>query len=91
MKDYSADRIRNIALIGHGGSGKTSLTAALLFDTGATSRLTRVDKGNTVTDFEPEEVERKISISSAMAFVEWKDHKVNIVDTPGYSNFLWDT
>jgi elongation factor G len=91
MKDYSADRIRNIALIGHGGSGKTSLTAALLFDTGATGRLTRVDKGNTVTDFEPEEVERKISISSAMAFVEWKDHKVNIVDTPGYSNFLWDT
>ena len=91
MKDYSTDRIRNIALIGHGGSGKTSLAAALLFDTGATSRLTRVDKGNTVTDFEPEEVERKISISSAMAFVEWKDHKVNIIDTPGYSNFLWDT
>jgi len=91
MKDYSGDRIRNIAFIGHGGSGKTSLTAALLFDTGATGRLTRVDKGNTVTDFEPEEVERKISISSAMAFVEWKDHKVNIVDTPGYSNFLWDT
>ncbi|MCX6562679.1 MAG: elongation factor G [Candidatus Aminicenantes bacterium] len=91
MKDYSGDRIRNIALIGHGGSGKTSLTAALLFDTGATGRLTRVDKGNTVTDFEPEEVERKISISSAMAFVEWKDHKVNIIDTPGYSNFLWDT
>ena len=91
MKDFSADRIRNVAFIGHGGSGKTSLTAALLYDTGATSRLTRVDKGNTVTDFEPEEVERKISISSAMSFVEWKDHKVNIVDTPGYSNFLWDT
>ena len=91
MKDYAAERIRNIALVGHGGSGKTSLTAALLFDTGVTSRLTRVDKGNTVTDFEPEEIERKISISSAMAFVEWKDHKINIVDTPGYSNFLWDT
>jgi len=91
MKDYAAERIRNIAFVGHGGSGKTSLTAALLFDTGVTSRLTRVDKGNTVTDFEPEEIERKISISSAMAFVEWKGHKVNIVDTPGYSNFLWDT
>jgi elongation factor G len=91
MKDYTADKIRNIAFIGHGGAGKTSLTAALLFAAGATGRLTKVDKGNTVTDFEPEEIDRKISISSAMCFVEWKDHKINIVDTPGYSNFLWDT
>ena len=91
MKDYSADRIRNIALIGHGSSGKTSLTSAFLFDSGATSRLTKVDKGNTVTDYEPEEIDRKISINSAICFVEWKDHKVNFVDTPGYSNFLWDT
>jgi elongation factor G len=91
MKDYAAEKIRNIALVGHGGSGKTSLAAAILFDGGATSRLTKVDKGNTVTDFEPEEIERKISISSAVCFVEWKDHKINIVDTPGYSNFLWDT
>ncbi len=90
MKDYTADKIRNIAFIGHGGAGKTSLTAALLFTAGATGRLTKVDKGNTVTDFEPEEIDRKISISSAMCFVEWKDHKINIVDTPGYSNFLWD-
>jgi elongation factor G len=91
MRDYPADKIRNIALIGHGGSGKTSLSAAFLFDTGATTRLTKVDKGNTVTDFEPEEIERKISISSALCFVEWNDHKINIIDTPGYSNFLWDT
>jgi elongation factor G len=91
MKDYAADKIRNIALIGHGGSGKTSLTAAILFDGGATGRLTKVDKGNTVTDFEPEEIERKISISSAVCFVEWNSHKINIIDTPGYSNFLWDT
>jgi len=91
MKDYAADKIRNIALIGHGGSGKTSLAAAILFDGGATSRLTKVDKGNTVTDFEPEEIERKISIGSAVCFVEWKDHKINLIDTPGYSNFLWDT
>jgi len=90
MKDYTADKIRNIAFIGHGGAGKTSLTAAVLFAAGATGRLTKVDKGNTVTDFEPEEIDRKISISSAMCFVEWKDHKINIVDTPGYSNFLWD-
>ena len=83
MKDFAADKIRNIALIGHGSSGKTSLAAAVLFDAGVTSRLTKVDKGNTVTDFEPEEIERKISISSAVCFVEWKDHKINIVDTPG--------
>jgi elongation factor G len=91
MKDYAADKIRNIALIGHGSSGKTSLAAAFLFDAEATTRLTKVDKGNTVTDYEPEEIDRKISISSALCFVEWKDHKINIVDTPGYSNFLWDT
>jgi elongation factor G len=91
MKDYSADMIRNIALVGHGSSGKTSLTAAVLFDTGVTSRLTKVDKGNTVTDYDPEEVERKISINATPCFCEWADHKINIIDTPGYSNFLWDT
>jgi len=91
MKDYTVDRIRNVALVGHGSSGKTSLTSAFLFDAGATTRLTKVDKGNTVTDFEPEEVDRQISINSAVCFCEWKDHKINIVDTPGFSNFLWDT
>ncbi|MDD8026139.1 MAG: elongation factor G [Acidobacteriota bacterium] len=91
MKDFAADKIRNIALIGHGSCGKTTLAAAALFDAGVTSRLTKVDKGNTVTDFEPEEIERKISISSAACFVEWKDGKINLIDTPGYSNFLWDT
>jgi elongation factor G len=91
MKDYAADKIRNIALTGHGSCGKTTLASAALFDAGVTSRLTKVDKGNTVTDFEPEEIERKISISSAACFVEWKDAKINLIDTPGYSNFLWDT
>jgi len=91
MKDYAVDKIRNIALVGHGSSGKTTLAAAFLFDTGATGRLTKVDKGNTVTDYDPDEIERKISINAAVCFCEWKDHKVNIVDTPGYSNFLWDT
>ena len=91
MKDYTIDKIRNIALIGHGSSGKTTLAAAFLFDTGATSRLTKVDKGNTVTDYDPDEIERKISINATPCFCEWKDHKVNVVDTPGYSNFLWDT
>jgi elongation factor G len=91
MKDYTPDKIRNVALIGHGASGKTSLASAVLFDGGATGRLTKVDKGNTVTDFEPEEIDRKISISSALCFVEWNGHKINLLDTPGYSNFLWDT
>ncbi len=91
MKDYTPDKIRNVALVGHGSSGKTSLTSAVLFDFGATSRLTKVDKGNTVTDYEPEEIERKISINSAVCLVEADDHKINLVDTPGYSNFLWDT
>lgn len=91
MKDYALDKIRNVALVGHGSSGKTSLASALLFDTGATTRLTKVDKGNTITDYDPDEIERKISINSAACFCEWKDHKINIIDTPGYSNFLWDT
>ncbi|OGD19945.1 MAG: translation elongation factor G [Candidatus Aminicenantes bacterium RBG_16_63_16] len=91
MKDYAPDKIRNVALVGHGSSGKTSLTSAVLFDFGATGRLTKVDKGNTVTDYEPEEVERKISINSAVCMVEADDHKINLVDTPGYSNFLSDT
>ncbi len=91
MKDYAIDKLRNIALVGHGASGKTSLTSAFLFDTGATSRFLKVDKGNTVTDYDPDEIERKISINSAVCFCEYKDHKINIVDTPGFSNFLWDT
>jgi elongation factor G len=91
MKDYSPDKIRNVALVGHGSSGKTSLASALLFNFGATSRLTKVEKGNTVTDYEPEEIERKISINSAVCFIEANGYKVNCVDTPGYSNFLWDT
>jgi len=91
MKDYTPDKIRNVALVGHGSSGKTSLASALLFNFGVTSRLTKVEKGNTVTDFEPEEIERKISINSAICFFEADGYKINLVDTPGYSNFLWDT
>jgi elongation factor G len=91
MKDYPAEKIRNIAVVGHGSSGKTTLTSALLFDTGSTTRLTKVDKGNTVTDYDPDEVERKISINSAVCHLEWNTHKLNIIDCPGYTNFLWDT
>lgn len=91
MKDYAPDRIRNIAVIGHGSSGKTSLTASFLFDAGETPRLTKVQKGNTITDYDPEEIERQISINSAVCHLDWKGNKINIVDCPGYTNFLWDT
>lgn len=91
MKDYALDRIRNIAMIGHGSSGKTSLTSAFLFDAGETSRLTKVQKGNTITDYDLEEIERQISINSALCHLDWKGNKINIVDCPGYTNFLWDT
>ncbi|HKZ28593.1 MAG TPA: elongation factor G [Acidimicrobiia bacterium] len=84
------DKIRNVVLVGHGGSGKTSLAEALLFTAGVTTRAGRVEDGNTVTDFEPEEIERQISLSLALASFTWKDHKVNIIDTPGYAGFLGD-
>src|SRR5512133_3811172 len=88
MKVYDAPNIRNVAIVGHGGSGKTSLASALLFDAGAVNRMGRVDDGTTVTDFDPDEIERKISLQSALAFCEWKKTKINLIDTPGYANFL---
>ena len=91
MRVYESESIRNVAIIGHGTSGKTSLTSAMLFDAGAINRLARVEDGNTVTDYEEEEIERKISISSALAYCEWNKKKINILDTPGYRPFLTDT
>jgi len=88
MKVYDALNIRNAAIVGHGGSGKTSLASALLFDAGAVNRLGRVDDGTTVTDFDPDEIERKISLLAALAFAEWKKTKLNLIDAPGYANFL---
>ena len=88
MKVYDAPNIRNIALVGHGGCGKTSLVSAMLFDMGAVSRLGRVDDGTTVTDFDPDETERRISLQTALAFGEWKKTKINLLDAPGYANFL---
>lgn len=88
MKVYETSRIRNIAVIGHGGAGKTSLVEALLYNAGHTSRLGKVDEGTATTDFFPEEVKRKISVSTALAPCEWKNSKVNILDTPGYSDFF---
>lgn len=90
MKAYQADAIRNIALIGHGGCGKTSLTEALLFAAGAIDRLGKVDDGTTVSDYDPDEIKRKISINATLAPCEWQAAKVNIIDTPGYADFMGD-
>jgi len=84
------ERIRNVALIGHGGSGKTSLAEALLFVAGGTTRLGSVDQGTSVLDHEPEEIERKISLSLAVASFEWNGHQINLLDAPGYADFSGD-
>ncbi len=91
MKVYDSKDIRNVGVVGHGDSGKTTLTAGMLFTSGATNRLTRVDEGNTITDFDEEEISRKITISTAIAVAEWKRTKINILDTPGYNIFINDT
>ncbi len=88
MKNYEGANIRNIALIGHAHSGKTSLTSAMLFTAGATQRLGRVDEGNTVTDHDDEEISRAMSISAATAVVEWRNTKINLIDTPGFNMFI---
>ena len=88
---YQTNDIRNVALAGHGHSGKTSLAAGFLFATGYTNRLTRVDEGNTVTDFDDEEIARKITISSGVAVAEWNKKKINLIDTPGFNIFISDT
>jgi elongation factor G len=85
------DKIRNVALIGHGGSGKTTLSEAILFNVGATNRFGSVDAGNTVMDFEPEELKRGSSISTAFHPVNWKKHTITLIDTPGDQNFFSDT
>ena len=90
MKVYDTRDIRNVVLIGHGDSGKTSLTSALLFVGGAVKRLGRTEDGTAVTDFDEEEVHRKISLQTAIAHLEWKGHKVNLLDTPGYAAFVAD-
>jgi len=90
VKEYGTEFLRNVALVGHGGSGKTSLAEAMLFVAKATTRLGRVDDGTTVMDFDAEETRRQISINTALAPAEWKNHKINILDTPGYFDFVGD-
>ncbi len=88
MKVFESSNVRNVALIGHGHSGKTSLTGAMLFAAGVTERHLKPDDGNTVTDFDEEEIARKLSISSAVVTFPWQNVKVNLIDTPGYNIFL---
>ena len=83
-------KIRNIAFVGHGGVGKTSLVEAILFAAGATTRIGRVDDGTTTTDFDPDEIKRKISLNTSVAFCDYKGHRLNLVDTPGYGDFVAD-
>lgn len=87
MKQYTSDKIKNVAIVGHGGSGKTTLAEALLFLTGASDRLGNIADGNTVCDFEVEEIKRKVSISLSLAPYEYKDVKVNLLDAPGLFDF----
>ncbi|QEM67876.1 elongation factor G [Geobacter sp. FeAm09] len=91
MGQYDTSKLRNLGIIAHGGAGKTSLSEAILFNAGMIDRLGRVDDGTSTMDFEPEEIKRKISITSALDHCEWNGHSVHIVDTPGYGNFIADT
>jgi elongation factor G len=91
MANIDARKLRNVAILAHGNAGKTSLVEAVLFDAGATTRMGTVEEGNTVTDFEPEETDKQITISSSLAYCEWKEHRINLIDTPGFNNLLEDT
>ncbi len=91
MAIFEISRIRNVAIIAHGGAGKTSLTEAILYNAGAIDRLGTVENGTTTTDYEPEEITRKMTLSSSVAYCEFNGHKLNIIDTPGFVNFLEDT
>ena len=88
MKVYRTDEIRNVVLLGHGGSGKTSLAEAMAYVSGATNRMGSVENGNTISDFDKEEQKRKFSLSTSLIPIEWEKAKINILDTPGYFDFV---
>lgn len=90
MKEYSGEHVRNIGIAGHSGSGKTSLVEALLFCMGETTRIGEVEQGNTISDYNSDEIERQVSINTSMMHGEWNNHKVNVIDTPGFSDFFGD-
>ncbi|MBR4114034.1 MAG: elongation factor G [Anaerotignum sp.] len=87
MKNYASNRVRNVVLLGHSGSGKTTYAEAALYYSGATKRFGKVEDGNTVSDYEAEEIRRKVSINTSVIPVEWQDTKINFLDTPGYFDF----
>ncbi|MGB6484575.1 MAG: GTP-binding protein, partial [Candidatus Acidiferrales bacterium] len=101
MKTYNTEQIRNVGIVGHGDTGKTQLVSSLLFTAGMTQRLGKVTDGSTVTDWDEEEIARKISIQTGLAYAEWQaagaadktpeKTKINFLDTPGYSTFINDT
>ncbi len=91
MAKYDITKVRNIALVGHGDAGKTSLTEAILYAGAMITRLGNITQGNTTTDYDPREIKKGISIHSALAYLDWKDIKINIIDTPGYLDFITDT
>ncbi|HWP81643.1 MAG TPA: elongation factor G [Bacteroidota bacterium] len=86
-KEFSIDKIRNVCLIGHGGAGKTTLAETILFSSGVINRVGKVEEGSTVSDYHPDEIERRISINASLLHCEWQGYKLNILDTPGYSDF----
>jgi elongation factor G len=88
VKEYKSDQLRNVVLLSHSGAGKTTLAEAMLYDSGAISRLGKVEEGTTVSDYDPEEVRRKISVNTSLVPCEWLGHKVNVLDTPGYADFV---
>ena len=90
MKVYDAPSIRNAAMVGHSGAGKTQLASAVLADSGMINRFGKVDEGTTVTDFDEEEIVRKHTLSASLAYAEWNKQKINLIDTPGMGNFLSD-
>ena len=90
MKVYPSEKIRNVVLVGHQGTGKTSVAEYMVYNTGSLSRLGKVDEGNSVSDYLPEEAKKKISISTSLLAVEHKDCKINLLDTPGFMDFYGD-
>ena len=91
MKEYATDRIRNVALVSHGGAGKTSWAEAALYATGVTTRMGKVEEGNTVSDFEEEEIRRRLSLSTTVLPLEHRETKINLLDTPGYTDFVGES